>query len=214
MRRERNGMRSTTGLFPVNNTVFKTKICTRCNRRKVLTKFSKATGERLETAARCKACVAEEYRKNRVSRCATMRRWYVRNREHQLEVHAVYYKNHKDRILKSVKTWQSANIDKVKEYKRKHRKTNPNLSREIWQRRRARLLGVTYYVLDKHAWEFVCAMWENKCVYCTRVTKLTQDHIIPLSKGGWHDLDNLVPACARCNSVKGATILHGLQESQ
>ena len=37
--------------------------------------------------------------------------------------------------------------------------------------------------------------------------KLTVDHIIPLSKGGKWELDNLVSCCRDCNIKKGNTIL-------
>lgn len=30
----------------------------------------------------------------------------------------------------------------------------------------------------------------------------TMDHVIPRSKGGGHDMDNVVAACHRCNSKK------------
>jgi 5-methylcytosine-specific restriction endonuclease McrA len=44
-----------------------------------------------------------------------------------------------------------------------------------------------------------------KCFYCDcGLTKKTRtiDHIIPLSKGGRHCVDNLVPCCKHCNSSK------------
>lgn len=44
------------------------------------------------------------------------------------------------------------------------------------------------------------------CAYCdaeiTRKT-ITIDHIIPLSKGGKHEIGNIAPCCRRCNSSKG-----------
>ncbi|CAB5224026.1 HNHc domain containing protein [uncultured Caudovirales phage] len=41
------------------------------------------------------------------------------------------------------------------------------------------------------------------CQYCGE--DATQvDHVIPRSKGGGHELDNLLACCARCNTLKGA----------
>jgi 5-methylcytosine-specific restriction endonuclease McrA len=37
---------------------------------------------------------------------------------------------------------------------------------------------------------------------------LTIDHVIPRSKGGTHTWDNVVIACATCNSKKGDRFLH------
>ena len=49
--------------------------------------------------------------------------------------------------------------------------------------------------------------YDNHCAYCgMQDGKLTQDHIIPLSKGGHHTLANVVPACWPCNRLKGYTV--------
>ncbi len=37
------------------------------------------------------------------------------------------------------------------------------------------------------------------CHYCN-APATTADHILPVSKGGGHELSNLLPACVRCNS--------------
>lgn len=41
------------------------------------------------------------------------------------------------------------------------------------------------------------------CQYCGSEDATTVDHIIPISKGGTDDPDNLVAACTRCNYSKG-----------
>lgn len=41
------------------------------------------------------------------------------------------------------------------------------------------------------------------CQYCgERGKKLECDHVIPVSRGGTHDLDNLKTACFKCNRSK------------
>lgn len=45
------------------------------------------------------------------------------------------------------------------------------------------------------------------CVYCGNGGKVECDHVIPASKGGRHDLDNLVTACKPCNRSKRAKFL-------
>ena len=45
------------------------------------------------------------------------------------------------------------------------------------------------------------------CFYCHRPvlkSELTIDHIIPLSKGGTHTMDNFVGSCAKCNVEKSS----------
>lgn len=39
------------------------------------------------------------------------------------------------------------------------------------------------------------------CHYCNADAN-TADHIIPVSKGGGHEISNLLPACGRCNSTR------------
>jgi 5-methylcytosine-specific restriction endonuclease McrA len=44
------------------------------------------------------------------------------------------------------------------------------------------------------------------CQFCGRVMpaqELTLDHVIPRSRGGHTDWDNLVACCHRCNNLKG-----------
>jgi len=45
-------------------------------------------------------------------------------------------------------------------------------------------------------------MHDECCVYCGDEAN-SVDHIIPISKGGTDDLNNLVAACARCNYSLG-----------
>lgn len=44
----------------------------------------------------------------------------------------------------------------------------------------------------------------HQCVYCGSPDQLTLDHIVPVSRGGSDDIENLVTCCHRCNSIKGA----------
>lgn len=43
--------------------------------------------------------------------------------------------------------------------------------------------------------------WGNTCIYCGDLYEQA-DHLIPLSRGGPHSLDNLVPSCSFCNQSK------------
>ncbi|KAJ0714729.1 putative HNH nuclease [Helianthus annuus] len=41
------------------------------------------------------------------------------------------------------------------------------------------------------------------CQYCSSTTNLTIDHVLPISRGGEWEWENLVAACLSCNSKKG-----------
>lgn len=59
-------------------------------------------------------------------------------------------------------------------------------------------------------WEFIKESFGFCCAGCgsseTDVL-LTEDHIIPLSKGGTDNKDNIQPLCQSCNSKKGTKII-------
>ena len=45
------------------------------------------------------------------------------------------------------------------------------------------------------------------CQYCGSKSELTFDHLLPRSKGGKTDWDNVVTACSNCNVKKGGRLL-------
>ena len=46
-------------------------------------------------------------------------------------------------------------------------------------------------------------MNRRRCAYCGAKNPFTKDHVIPKSRGGSDDINNLVWACISCNSKKG-----------
>lgn len=72
-------------------------------------------------------------------------------------------------------------------------------------KRRLTLYKTNVMTLTLEEWRAIQKRYNHCCAYCQRrcFDKLTKDHIVPISKGGFHTHMNVIPACQSCNSRKG-----------
>ena len=112
-----------------------------------------------------------------------------------------YCEKNKDKIKERTKEYCEKNKDKIKEYKKEHFKSNKDLYRRNSQTRRARKKQLPA-TLTFEQWQKIKNIFNNKCAYCGKESKLEQEHFIPLSKGGEYTHNNIIPACRSCNSSK------------
>lgn len=57
--------------------------------------------------------------------------------------------------------------------------------------------------LTKQEWREILEYFDHRCAYCLeKLERPTVEHVIPLSRGGTHTANNVVPACQPCNSRK------------
>jgi len=115
----------------------------------------------------------------------------------------VRYHVHHRSIRQRKNTWVAANRDKVHaSYKRWAMKNLKQLAAKA-SSRRARIAQSPLNDLTAAQWQEIKTAYQFRCVYChLKTVALTQDHIIPISKGGPHMASNIVPACRSCNSRK------------
>ena len=83
-----------------------------------------------------------------------------------------------------------------------HKRAHPAIHRVNNARRRAWRRGLPA-TLTSDQWQAIQRVYHHRCAYCGSKPKmLTQEHVIPLSKGGGTTPENIVPACQSCNSRK------------
>lgn len=108
-----------------------------------------------------------------------------------------------------------------KEYRKKRKKVRPirseeekktskRLNRLTSNHKRRALLKNTHGSFTLKEWETLKAQYNWTCPCCKKSepdTKLTIDHIIPISKGGSNNIENIQPLCKSCNCKKSAKII-------
>jgi 5-methylcytosine-specific restriction endonuclease McrA len=114
----------------------------------------------------------------------------------------LYYKNNKKKCILRVTIWQKKNSDKHKAYTSKYQKNNRDKYTIYYNVRKTleSKAGGSYTVIQ---WKSLCKKYSNKCLCCGKRRKLTADHVIPVSKGGTSNIENIQPLCQPCNSSKG-----------
>jgi len=183
-----------------------TKICSKCGKELELNLFSKNTKCKDGLNSWCKKC-RKEY----------MKQYHKDNKERDIKCAKTYYKAHKVDIAKYKKSYDIENKNEISEYKKQNRerkrasiaiqvmnwkrnnKDKVNISKQN-RRAKKRLLPST---LTFKQWESTKGYFDNQCCYCGQEALLTQEHFIPLSKGGEYTVNNIIPSCQRCNSSKG-----------
>lgn len=124
--------------------------------------------------------MADEYRQKDRER-------NIRRRDQRKIYSRAYYQTHKEKI-------QASYLDYIK-----RRRDVAYAVKARYKARKAQLPAT----LTPQDWEYIKDGFAHRCVYCNRqMQRLTQDHIIPVSRGGGYTPDNIVPACASCNSRK------------
>lgn len=131
---------------------------------------------------KCKECHKENIRKNREL-----------NKAHYLEYDKQRYKEQGHRYVnvepqEYQRKWRAENRDKVRQHKHKRR------------------ILIEQSGAHYTAEEFLelCETFDNVCLCCGADDKpLTVDHVVPVSRGGSNNIENIQPLCRSCNSSKG-----------
>jgi hypothetical protein len=113
------------------------------------------------------------------------------NKEHIRNRNIKYRKENKEKVKASIKAWIERNKERYREI----------CAINSHQRRaNAKQLPSSF---TKEQWKDCKHEFGQCCAYCGKYSKkLTQEHFIPVSKGGEFTINNIIPACGPCNYSK------------
>lgn len=89
---------------------------------------------------------------------------------------------------------------KIKAYKQSER---GRLSNKRHKHKRRSIERETIATLSLQQWKNCLDYFKTSCAYCGKESdSLTQDHFVPVSKGGEYTVKNIIPSCGSCNFSK------------
>ena len=174
----------------------------------------------------CKYAHTRPVNKPRCSECgvAKARDWEKRNREAYLankrayrlrhldaekaRIHAHYLAN-RELACERARVWGQENPERRRETHKKWLAANPDFKPQQQRNRRAMKKAAGQFTRSE--WLAIVKKQGGKCAECQAKSKLTADHIIPLSKGGSNYACNIQGLCFICNCKKHAKIRPGTQ---
>ena len=128
------------------------------------------------------------------------RDWMKRNAERAREAMRRWRLNHPDEHRAENRAYYARDPER----RQRQIESSPNrraVRKAADARRRSRKLqspGSYTYV----EWLLLVTTFGRQCAYCAREGQLHADHRIPLARGGYNSIDNIVPACSSCNLRK------------
>lgn len=141
------------------------------------------------------------YEENKEKLLEQKKEYYQKNRDEKLKYREGHYKANRDKLIKYARGYYKDNKDKIAEYSKGYRENNRDLRNVLEQRRRAKKNKLPNH-FTKSEWKDTKDYFDNRCAYCGSDEELTQEHFIPLSKGGEYTVNNIIPACRSCNCSK------------
>lgn len=138
----------------------------------------------------------------------------LRDGDHMRELQRQSYQRHKEAAKARAKKWASQNVERRREIAlayamrnigkiKAYTKANPEKFRAGRRRNEAKRRAA-FGSITRAQFKMIMSATNGRCSYCEREAGLVMDHFEPIANGGVTFPFNLLPACARCNSRKGA----------
>lgn len=160
--------------------------------------------------------------RNHEKALASTRKWRSENKEYVSEYGARWRAENPEKAKAATRSWRERNPGRWLELKKRYRERNPeSVAASIRnsrakkpdqyrendkvheQKRRQRKVDAPGNGVTPEQWAKQKEPYGGRCAYCDMVTTVSvMEHMVPLARGGDHDICNVVPACCRCNSKK------------
>ena len=195
------------------------KVCTKCNRILVAYhgNFCKKKGGKLGIASQCKKCekIYREEKKEEIREYNKQyyqehkkesSEYYQKHKDEKREYNKQYKEEHKEEISEYNKQYREENKEYYIEYMKEYREENPHMQFNSNNKRR-QLEENQGDGITKEQWYEMMCFFDWKCAYSGEYLggnseDRTIDHIVPLSKGGEHEVWNCVPMMKLYNKNK------------
>jgi 5-methylcytosine-specific restriction endonuclease McrA len=163
-------------------------ICKWCKQQKSPSDFTWASKAANRKKLFCQDCDKARqhayYQKNRAELLSKKQQDYANDPLPYLQKSADYRKLNAEKIKQGHKDWASKNPQAIKAHSKK---------------RKAVMRGAE---AKKITHKEIANLMAQNCFYCGSNQEIQLDHIFPISRGGKHQIGNLVAACKKCNISK------------
>ena len=129
--------------------------------------------------------------------------WFKDNVQRVNLIKSAWSKKNPEKVKEAACKWYNNNTDLAIQRNRVCRKNKPEVYKAAKARRRAKVKG-SGGSFSAAEWILLCTLYNNKCLCCKRKEILEADHIVPVSKGGTSNIENIQPLCRSCNARKRA----------
>ena len=130
---------------------------------------------------------------------------YWRNRERLIEKMRVFRENNPDKMRACWSNWYKKNREEKCKYHREYRIKNKSYFKAYDQMKRKKYGRVSKETIQAVYEENIKKFGTLTCVLCDKRISFGEDsleHLLPLSRGGTHDINNLAVAHLSCNKIK------------
>jgi len=135
--------------------------------------------------------------------------YHAANRVKQNARSAAWRATHLEERRSRAASYRAIHCKAIKARSAAYEVVHPEVRRTIKARRKARMKALPA-TLTTEQWKAILAAYKHRCAYCGKKERkrhsLTQDHVVPVKKGGGTTANNIVPSCRSCNSKKSTQL--------